>query len=160
METTSSYTPPELLNDMDEETIHAKMLEVIPDTIDKTEGGFVWDFTRPAAIEKADAMIILNEIIKLFFPEWSSGDYLDKIGVVVGVTRRAPTAAEATLHVVGIAGTEIPEGFIFSTPATAISENVEFATVEAATLDSNGEADILVRCTETGTVGNVSAGRI
>lgn len=160
METTSSYSPPELLNDMDEETIHAKMLEVIPGTLDKTEGGFVWDFTRPAAIEKADAMIVLNEIVKLFFPEWSNGEYLDKIGAVVGVTRRAPTPAETTIHVTGVAGTEIPAGFLFSTAATAISENIEFETIEVATLDSDGEADILVRCTQTGTVGNVPAGSI
>ena len=71
MEFDTTYTPPDILNDMDEETIHSRMLSVIPNNLDKTEGGFVYDFTMPTAIEKADAMIILNEIVQLFFPEWS-----------------------------------------------------------------------------------------
>lgn len=67
MENVTSYTPPEILDDMDEETIRARMLENLPGDIDKTEGGFASDFTFPAAIEKADAMIVLNEIIQISF---------------------------------------------------------------------------------------------
>jgi uncharacterized phage protein gp47/JayE len=160
METDTTYTPPAILDDMDEDSIHARMLTVIPDNLDKTEGGFVYDFTMPTAIEKADAMILLNEIVQLFFPEWSSGEFLDKLGRAVALTRKAATASETTLTITGVANTLIPEGFLFSTAATAISNNVEFAALEDVVLDANGDGQIPVRCTETGTVGNVSANSI
>jgi len=160
MERETTYTPPEILDDMDEDTIHARMLSVIPDNLDKTYGGFVYDFTMPSAIEKADAMILLNEVIQLFFPEWSSGEFLDKLGRAVALTRKSATAAETTLKVTGTANTTIPEGFVFSTAATTISDNIEFASTEEITLDSNGEGEIPVTCTETGTVGNVPANSI
>lgn len=160
METETTYTPPEILDDMDEDTIHARMLTVIPDNLDKTEGGFVYDFTMPTAIEKADAMILLNEVVQLFFPEWSSGEFLDKLGRAVGLTRKSATAAETTLTIKGTPNMIIPEGFVFSTAATAISDNVEFAATEDVVLDENGDGEVPVQCTETGTVGNVSANSI
>lgn len=160
MERETTYTPPEILDDMDEDTIHARMLSVIPDNLDKTYGGFVYDFTMPSAIEKADAMILLNEVIQLFFPEWSSGEFLDKLGRAVALTRKSATAAETTLKVTGTANITIPEGFVFSTAATTISDNIEFVSTEEITLDSNGEGEIPVMCTETGTVGNVPANSI
>lgn len=160
MERETTYTPPEILDDMDEDTIHARMLAAIPDNLDKTYGGFVYDFTMPSAIEKADAMILLNEIVQLFFPEWSSGEFLDKLGRAVALTRKSATAAETTLKVTGTPNTLIPAGFVFSTTATAISDNVEFLSIEDVVLDENGEGEIPVICAQTGTVGNVSANSI
>ena len=96
MENESTYTPPEILDDMDEDVIHARMLANIPDNIDKTEGGFVYDFTMPTAIEKADIMVRLNEAIMLLFPEWSNGDWLEALGELDGIVRRSGTPAEAS----------------------------------------------------------------
>ena len=160
VETTTTYTPPSILNDMDEDTIHARMLKVIPNNIDKSEGGFAYDFTRPAAIEKADAMVVLNEIIQLFFPEWSFGEFLDRLAARDGMARKSATAAETTVNITGTAGTQIAAGFVFSTAATAISESLEFKTLEDVVLDVRGEGTVAVRCTQTGTVGNVSANSI
>lgn len=160
MATDTTYTPPAILNDLDEETIHERMLDVIPDNIDKTEGGFAYDFTMPTAIEKASAMDVLNQVIQLFFPEWSAGEFLDKLGANVGLTRKAATVAEATVQITGTAGTLIEAGFLFSTAATAISENVEFETVEDVVLDEDGNGEAAVRCTEAGIIGNVSADSI
>ena len=155
MENESTYTPPEILDDMDEDVIHARMLANIPDNIDKTEGGFVYDFTMPTAIEKADIMVRLNEAIMLLFPEWSNGDWLEALGELDGIVRRSGTPAEATLVVLGTAGTIIPAGFAFSTPATAIAENIEFTATEEVTIGESGEAEVPVRCTQEGTIGNV-----
>lgn len=154
----TTYVPPEILNDMDEETIHARMMRFIPSAIDKTKGGFAYDFTRPAAIEKADMVILLNEIVQLFFPEWSHGIYLDLLGGQL--TRKAATAAETTLQITGTPGTEIPEGYVFSTESTAISPSITFAAVEAATIGEEGTAEVRVRCTQTGILGNVPANSI
>ena len=157
MEDISTYEPPEILDDMDEDEIHARMLEIIPDNIDKMEGGFVYDFTMPAAIEKADFMVRLNEAVKLFFPEWSSGEQLDMLAADVGLTRRAATAAETTLTVTGTEGTVIPAGKAFSTSATLISENIEFTSTEEVEIPASGTAQVPVVCSEAGTVGNVPA---
>ena len=42
---------PGFLQNSSEDEIHGKMLDNLPEDIDKSEGGFPWDFTRPTAIE-------------------------------------------------------------------------------------------------------------
>ena len=42
---------PGFLENSSEDEIHEKMLGNLPDDIDKSEGGFPWDFTRATAIE-------------------------------------------------------------------------------------------------------------
>ena len=93
METDTTYTPPELIAEVDDDVIHARMLENLPDDIDKTDGGFAHDFTRPAALEKAELLVALNDAIQVFFPEWSYGGYLDKLAASAGLMRRQATAA-------------------------------------------------------------------
>ena len=61
-----SYVPPQILSDMDDDVIHARMLEALPDDIDKTEGGFAHDFTRPAALEKAEEKSGLYKFLNKF----------------------------------------------------------------------------------------------
>mgnify|MGYP001106221372 FL=1 len=155
-----SYVPPQILSDMDDDVIHARMLEALPDDIDKTEGGFAHDFTRPAALEKAEMMVSINDAIQVFFPAWSYGGYLDMIAGEVGLTRRSAQAAETTLTIKGTAGTIVPAGFLFATPKSNDVASIEFAVVESVTLDADGEASALVRCTETGMIGNVPANSI
>ena len=145
---------------IDDDAIHARMLEVIPDNLDKTTGGFVYDFTRPAALEKAEAMIQLNDAIQVFFPEWSYSGFLDKIADMDGLVRRSATAAEGYVMLEGTPGTTIPKGFLFSTPATAISAGLEFAALEAATIGEDGNGKVLVQCVSTGVKGNVTSGTI
>lgn len=157
LEDISTYEPPEILDDMDEEEIHARVLETIPDSIDKMEGGFVYDFTMPPSMLKADIMVRINEMVKLFFPEWSYGEMLDRHARNVGLSRRSATAAETTLTVTGTEGTVIPAGKVFSTSATLISENIEFTSTEEVTIPEGGTAYVPVLCSQTGTVGNVPA---
>ena len=164
LEDISTYEPPEILDDTDEDVIHARMLAVIPDNIDKTEGGFVYDFTMPAATEKADAMIRINEAVKKLFPEWSDDIFLDLLARDVGLTRRNATAAETTLTVTLAEDNEddiyIPEGFVFSTSATLISENVLFVSTQAVTIPAGQTGTVPVACSVAGTIGNVPANSI
>lgn len=160
METDTSYTPPTILSEVDDDVIHERMLENLPADIDKTEGGFAHDFTRPAALEKAEMMIAINDAIQVFFPEWSYAGYLDKLASGVGLTRRSAQAAETELTITGAPGTIIPAGFLFATTATAIASNIEFETKEAVTIDEDGNATIPVQCTQTGPAGNVPANSI
>lgn len=157
MEIDTTYTPPALIAEVDDDIIHARMLENIPGDIDKTEGGFAHDFTRPAALEKAELLIAINDAMQVFFPEWSYSAYLDMLASGAGLVRKAATTATGLLQITGAEGTVFPVGFRFCTPSTAIAPNVEFEALETATIDSSGGTTVRVACIETGTTGNVPA---
>lgn len=153
------YVAPSQIATVDIQAIHARMLENLPLDIDKTEGGFAWDFTMPAALEEANIMVMLNDILQIFFPEWSYGIYLDLIGKRDGIIRRAGTKAQGKLVVTGNIGTVIPAGFKFATAETALASNMEFETLEEVELD-NGDNIITVRCTQVGLAGNTPANAV
>lgn len=155
MEQGTTYSPPMILSDVDDDIIHARMLGALPNDIDKTEGGFAHDFTRPAALEKAEMMMAINDAVQVFFPAWSYAGYLDQLANGVGLTRRPAQPAETTLEVKGTPDTIIPEGFVFATHSSSSNASVEFAAVNTVTIGPEGTANVLVRCTETGSSGNV-----
>lgn len=156
----TEYKAPAALEIVDDRIIHDRMLSALPADIDKTQGGFAYDFTMPAAIEKANMMYELNEAIQLFFPEWSYGVFLDLIAKEVGITRRSAAKASGHITVTGAEGKRIPAGFKWSTPSVDGEENIEFETVESFTIDETKSAQVYVRCTRTGPAGNVPANSI
>ena len=80
-EYTYPYETPEFLQGQSAEEIHRRMLDNLPSGIDKSEGNIPWDFTRPPALEKAEMVeFTINETIKLMFPQWSYGEWLDLHG--------------------------------------------------------------------------------
>lgn len=156
------YTPPAKLAEMDVDTIHNRMLSDIPSNIDQTEGGFVWDMTRPSAMEKSYAMEALNVVVQIMFPEWAEGYFLDLHARRSGISRKSAATATGYVRVVGTSDVLIPKNFVFCTAATPISSSIEFITTQAATLlldpeseDERYVADIPVTCTEAGSFGNV-----
>ena len=160
------YEVPEFLQGQSADEIHARMLENLPEGIDDGEGNIPWDFTRPSALEKAEMVeFTLNETIKLIFPQWSYGKWLDLHGEKVNVYRREANRASGTLNVTGSVGTIIPEGFQFATAAD-VTESVIFETTEAAVLSGVPGEDrmvtnaIPIRAVEGGPVGNVDADAI
>ena len=160
------YEAPEFLLGQSADEIHARMLENLPTGIDKGEGNIPWDFTRPSALEKAEMVeFTLNETIKLIFPQWSYGRWLELHGEKENVIRRASNHASGTLNVTGAVGTVIPSGYQFATAAD-ITASVIFEASGGAVLD--GEPDengmvtnsIDIRAVEGGTNGNVDADSI
>jgi len=129
------YKAPAALEMVDDRIIHERMLSTLPPDIDKTQGGFAYDFTMPAAIEKSNMMFELNEAIQLFFPAWSYGVFLDQIAKEAGITRRPASKASGYITVTGAEGKRIPAGFKWSTPSVDGEENIEFETVESFTID-------------------------
>lgn len=98
----SDFIVPEFLEDCDADTIHARMMDELPNDIDKTEGGFPWDFTRPTALIAAELLqFYIPEAIKLMFPQWSSGSFLDYLAAGSQTKRKASTYAEAVLTLTG-----------------------------------------------------------
>ena len=161
-EYTYPYEPPEFLQGQSADEIHRRMLGSLPQGIDKSEGNIPWDFTRPAALEKAEMVeFTLNETIKLMFPQWSYGKWLDLHGEKVNCIRRAANRATGTLDVTGTKGTVIPTGYQFATPAE-LTASVIFETTESVKLDgepnSKGQVtcQVPIRALDGGLAGNVA----
>lgn len=156
------YTPPAFLQGQSADEIHSKMLDSLPADIDKSEANIPWDFTRPAALEKAEFVeFALNETIKLIFPQWSYGEWMDLHGEKVNVTRRAANRASGILEVTGTAGTVIPAGYQFATPAS-LTASILFEALEETKLEgapnSKGQVTckIDVQAADGGLIGNVA----
>ena len=157
----AEFPIPEILQAETADNIHDWMLSIIPDDIDKSEGSFVWDMTRPAAERLSYfSQFILPEAIRTAFPRYSYGVYLEQLAKAVNVNPKTATAAIGTVTVTGEAGTEIPLGSIFSTESSVATESIDFATTQAATIPESGTVDIPVECTVAGADGNVAIGTI
>jgi len=110
------YTPPDFLQNQSIDEIHRRMMDALPDNIDKSELQIPWDYTRPSAIEKAEFVEFeLNETIKIMFVHWADGRWLDLHGETWGLTRRPANQAFGYLTVTARWGTVIPDGFLFAT---------------------------------------------
>lgn len=157
----NTITEPDFLQNQSVDEVHQQMLGNLPDDIDKSEGGFAWDFTRPTAIEAAQmAEFDLVEALKLIFPQTSYGSWIDLHAGTRGIVRKAAVNATGTVTVTGTAGTVIPAGYLFSTVSTTDAAGIQFATSAAATIDSTGTINIPVTAADAGENGNVPAGTI
>lgn len=157
----NTFVPPAWLEDQDAETIHARMMQNLPDDIDDTEGGFPWDFTKPTALEKAELLEFhMMETTKIMHYMFSYGIYLDYHARAVGITRKEASRASGTLQITGSPGTIIPNGFLFAVPASGDTAAITFYTTEEATISLDGVADVPILASETGTIGNVAADTI
>ena len=155
------FTLPAFLQDCDVDTIHQRMMDMLPDDIDKTEAGFPWDFTRPTALIASELLeYYIPETLKLMFPQWSSGEFLDYLANMARLARKAPNFASVTIEIAGEPGTIIATGTVFATPATEEVESIEFATEEACVLNENGTGTVIARAMIAGVESNVNANTI
>lgn len=156
------FNLPSFLTDgTDADTIHEKMMSMLPDDIDKTEGGFPWDFTRPTAVIAAELLqYFIPESIKLMFAQWSTGSYLDLLATPAQITRKEANCATAVLRIEGTPGTEIPAGTVFATEATGGVSSIEFISLDDTEIGTDGYAMITVQAVDSGTGSNVNPGSI
>lgn len=157
----AEFTIPEFLKNHSTNEVHAKMKEILPVDLDKSEGSHTWNFTRPTALVVAElCQFILPEVIKLIFPEWSYGEFLDGHAKVRGMSRRAAVAATGTLLITGAPTTIIPAGSMFSTASINEEPSVDYMTMEEVTIPESGEVEVEVECSQTGIVGNTTPNTI
>lgn len=155
------FTLPDWLENCDSDTIQKRMMDSLPQDIDKTEGGFPWDFTAPTALEVAELLQFhIPETLKLMHPMWAYGKWLDYHAKGVGTERKAANSASGILHIVGIGGTMIPAGFRFAVPTDGTVPAVEFAAAETSYINTEGYVDVEVIAVEPGVSGNVAPGTI
>lgn len=153
---------PDFLKNSSEDEIHEKMLGNLQEDIDKSEGGFPWDFTRPTAIEISELKeYVLVEVLKSMFPVTCEESYLlDYHADGRGLVRRESVNATGYVTVTAKAGLVIPLGYGFSTEADDEGNTIDFVTTEEVTVDSLGNAKIPIEAAEGGSASNVGVNTI
>ncbi|WP_432662447.1 baseplate J/gp47 family protein [Wukongibacter baidiensis] len=136
------------------EEIKNRMLSMIKDEYDKSEGSFFYDVINTLAIELEDAYKDQNTILDKGFVETSEDEYLDRKALEKGVHRKPPTKATTTVIIQGSEGVNIDKGMLVA------SDNVNFIVQERKTIDSTGAISVLVECEKDGVLGNVPKGAI
>ena len=167
------FTLPDWHRQETAEQIQARMMSRLPPDIDNIEGGFPYDFTMPTALEEDELMnFVLIETLKIMFPAWAYGKYLDYHAAAVGLTRRPANHASGYVTVTGVPGTEIPAGTVFCVPAVNDVPAIEFATIHDAVIgdpvvgdpeeegSKYGTVEIAVTAVVGGMSGNVAADTI
>ena len=72
---------PEFVKNNSADEIHQRMMNNLPDGMDDMPGGFPYDFTKPAALEKSE--LIQYHIVRalmLAFPQYAWDRWLDLHG--------------------------------------------------------------------------------
>lgn len=158
------FMPPPWYTGETAEQIQTRMMQALPPDIDNVEGGFPYDLTMPTALEEDELInFVLIETLKIMFPAWSYGQYMDYHAAGLGLTRRAANHAAGTITVTGVPGTQIPAGTIFCVPAAGDTPAIEYSTDTLAVVgaadpgEKYGTADIPVTAAEGGPACNVAA---
>lgn len=136
--------------------IHNRMLTKTSDEYDKSDGSFIYDATKPPAIELA----YLQEQIEIVESKLDimnlKDDELERfVYTRTAITRKFATYATSILKIVGAVGTKINVGDLVSTPSGILYE-----VIESVTIDSTGTINVKVICQSPGAIGNTPANTI
>ena len=152
---------PDFIYEQNADSIQGRMLQTLPDDIDIPVGSTEYDLLRSCALELARfSEFVIVESLKQAYPQHSSDEFLEYHAEGSGLQRKAATCATGVVTVTGKEGTEIPEGFIFSTASATDVPSVDFKTLEAAVIPASGSVDIPIECTSPGANGNVAVDTI
>lgn len=75
------------------ESIMQRMLDAVPDTIDKREGSVVYDALAPAAIELQNLYIELDVVLNQTFIDTATGEYLERRCAERGIAKKEASSA-------------------------------------------------------------------
>ena len=157
----AQFVIPDFLLKHSVDEVHARMKAILPADIDVSEGSHEWNKTRPTALVVAEAFeFALPELIRLIFPMFSYGTFLDWHAATRSMERLEATKATGEITITGAVGTVIPAGSQFATAAINDEPSVTYETVEEATIPEEGSVKIRIQCTEAGTVGNTAKNTI
>ncbi|MGE6626506.1 baseplate J/gp47 family protein [Bacillus pumilus] len=75
------------------EALMERMIDRLPDDIDKRENSVIWNALAPAAAELAQSYIWLDQVFELVFADTAQGEFLDRRAAEVGIERKPATKA-------------------------------------------------------------------
>lgn len=155
------FETPEFLKNASVNEIHNRMLSVLPDDLDKSELQYPWDLTRPVAIEMSRFKEFdMIEAIKLIFPMFASGVYLDYHAKARSIERKPGYKAIGQILVKSRTGAIITEGDQFATESVNNVPSVIFEALKNYEIPENGEALVDIICTQAGKLGNTTKNTI
>lgn len=132
------------------------MLAQVPATYDKRDTAPIPTALGPAAWVLEGLYLVLNQVQQQAFVQTASGDSLDMLAVLGGITRNQASAAV----MLGVFNTQVPIGARFSTVNGA--DSINFTATATATVSDPQEGSYYYQMTaETpGTIGNEYTGPI
>lgn len=152
---------PDFLQNYDEDDIHEEIFALIPDEYDKSEGQHYWNFTRPTAnIVSKLRGYDLPEAIKLIWPRYCHGEYLDLHAELRSLTRKAAQYATGEITITGTPGTIIPYGYTVATEAKNDTASHDYVTLEECIIGEDGTVTVAARASNAGIEGNTASGTI
>lgn len=155
------FETPVFLQNHSPEEVHALMKRVLPPDIDMSPGGHAYNLTIATALVVSEVCeFVLPEVIKLIFPEYSYGEFVDGHAKGKGLTRRPATAASGQLTITGTPNTVIPAGRMFSTAAVNDEPSVDYRSIQTVTIPETGVVTVDIECMQTGLVGNTASNTI
>jgi uncharacterized phage protein gp47/JayE len=152
---------PEFLSNNDEDDIHDEMLAVIPDEYDKSEGGHLWNFTRPTALIVSQLRgFDLPNAINLIWPRFSSGEYVDLHAELRNMTRKEALYATGEITITGTPETVIPAGYSCATESKNDVASKSYVTTEECEIGEDGTVTVHAQAAVAGSDGNTAANTI
>ncbi|MBP1990203.1 baseplate J/gp47 family protein [Paenibacillus eucommiae] len=133
------------------DTILQRMLERIPDTVDKREGSVIFDALAPAAVELTQMYFELSTILSLSFGETTSGIYLDLRAADRGLTRKAASPAQRLGVFYGVNDTPLD---------VPIGSRYGISGVNYAAVSRISPGNFALVAETSGTVGNLHFGAL
>ncbi len=155
------FIQPDFMQGSTENEIHERMMANLPDDIDDMPGGFPYDFTMPAAIEKSEFINYhMARALMIAFPQYAWDEWLDLHGQQVHLPRQQAQHASGEVQITGTIGVEIVQGTVFCTSATEDSPSLEFRTKENCTIGENGMVTVGIVAVKAGIQSNVAANTV
>ena len=149
---------PDFLENSDEDDITEELLALIPEEYDKSEGQHYWNFVRPTAnIVSRLRGFDLPEAIKLIWPQFSNGEYLDLHASIRNMTRKAAIYAHGEVTFTGTPGTIIPSGYMVSTESKNDIKSQDFMTTKECVIGDDGTVTVSAQALVAGSDGNTAA---
>ena len=127
------------------EDIMARMLQQVPDTVDKREGSIIYDALAPAAMELSLCYQEIEGMYQEMFPDTASRAFLIKIAAERGIAPEEPTQAVIRVSF---------------TPRDAPVMGCRFSCGDYNYIvyDEIDDGEYRMRCETFGSAGNISSG--
>lgn len=133
----------------------AKAKELFGEDINTESNTPLGKYIRINAYDQYHVEQIAEMIYYSINPQTAFGQSLDRLGWTVGMKRNIATPARYTVAVTGKAGATIDYGFL-----VGAESELHFFNTEKTIIGNDGKCELIVECTEAGTIGNISPATI